>query len=202
MEILLNGKPLELEGIDSESRMSELVNTVEESLKGSGSTIVEIISDGESYSPDDHEKLEELKIVEFNKIELICLTAQQMVKVAIEDGGEGIDHLEELAMEVSADLRVGKIKDAMDKYLQFIDGVEWLTTMLRNADRAFASAMAESSLEADRQELITRLAEQTDGIRSSQESEDWVGLADLLEYEFPEILQDAKHLFKKLLDSA
>lgn len=201
MEILLNGKPLPLEGLDSDSRLSELVKIVEESLKGSGSTVVDILADGESYSPDETAQLEEVKIMGFEKIELVSATAQEMVKIAIQDGSEGLEHLEELAMEVSADLRVGRIKDAMDLYLQFIDGIEWFSTMLKNADRAFASAMAESSLESERQSLIARLMEQTEAVQGAQEGEDWVGLADILEYEFPEILQDGRQLFERLLDA-
>lgn len=199
MEILLNGKPLELEGLDSDSRMSELITIVEESLKGSGATIVDIVADGCDLCPDDTEKLEELKILEFAKIELVCATAQEMIKLAVEDGSDILEHLLELTTDVSADLRVGKIKDAMEKYIQFLDGIEWFSTMLKNADKAFASAMAESSLESDRQGIITRLAEQTSGVQAAQEAEDWVGLADVLEYEFPEILEDGKHFFERIL---
>jgi hypothetical protein len=157
--------------------------------------------DGEQYSPDDSEKIEELKIIEFEKIEILCATAKEMVELAISDGQEGLEHLEELALEVSADLRVGKVKDAMDKYLNFIDGIEWFSTMLKNADRAFAAAMAESSAEAERQNLIARLNEQTGAIQGAQEGEDWVGLADILEYEFSELFEDGRSLFSKILDA-
>jgi hypothetical protein len=200
LEILVNGKPINIEGLESDTRLSELLITVEESLKGSGATVVDILVDGDLVSPEDIEKLEEVKIVDHQKIELLCATAGEMVRIAIEDGPDGLEHLEELALNVSADLRVGKIKDAMDNYLQFIDGIEWFTTMLKNADRAFAAAMAESSLESERQNLIARLSEQTQAIQSAQEGEDWVGLADILEYEFPELFQDGSRLFKKILE--
>ena len=202
MEIFLNEKLLQIDGLESESKFSELVVTVEDSLKGSGATIIEIVADGQNFSPDDNDQLEELKVMDYTKIELVCATAQQMIRLAIEDGADGLEHLEENAMDVSADLRVGKIKDAMEKYLQFLDGLEWFTTMLKNADKAFAAAMAESSLETERQSLMQRLAEQTSAVQASQEGEDWVGLADILEYEFPEILQDGSGLFHKILESA
>lgn len=200
MEILLNGSPLPVEGLDEDSRMSELLKIVEESLKGSGATVVDIVADGESYSPDDNIWLDDAKIVGFEKIELISATAQEMVRLAIQDGEEGLAHLEEMAGEVAADLRVGRVKDAMDRYLQFIDGIEWFSTMLKNADRAYAKEMSESSLESDRQNLISRLGEQTMAVQGAQEDEDWVGLADILEYEFPEILQDGKKFFERLLE--
>lgn len=199
MEILLNGKDLEIEGLDSEVTVLQLLESVEESLKGTGATVVEIALDEQIFSPDEAEKLEELKVLAFSKVEFLAATAHDMVVAAFEDGEDGLQHLEELAAEVSADLRIGKIKEAMDAYLQFVDGIEWFVTMMKNADRAFASAMSESSLESERQGCIDRLAEQMSAVQLAQEGEDWVGMADILEYEFPEILQDGKSFIKKVL---
>lgn len=201
MEILLNGKTLEIEGIDSEVTVLELLESVEDSLNGTGATVVEIVLDEQIVSPDETEKIEDLKVASFLRIEFLAATAQDMVRAGFEDGEEGLQHLEELALEVAADLRIGKVKEAMESYLQFVDGIEWFVTMLKNADRAFASSMAESSLESERQACMTRLKEQMSSVQGSQEGEDWVGMADILEYEFPEILQDGKAFVKKVLSA-
>jgi len=200
LEILLNGTPLEIEGIDSEVTILQLIEVVEESLKGTGSTVIEIILDGEAYSPDESDKLSELLLASFAKVEITAATATDMVRAAFEDGEAGVDHLEELAHAVASELRIGKIKPAMDSYVEFVDGVEWLVTMLNNAHRAFAAGMAESSVEADRQQLLVRMSEQMAGVQSAQESEDWVGVADILEYEFPEIFVEARRLIAKILE--
>ena len=200
MEILLNGNPLEIEGIDGEATILQLIDTVEESLKGTGSTIVEIILDGEPYSPDESDKLSELLLTGFAKIEMVAATARDMVRAAFEDGEAGVDHLEELAQSVSSELRIGKIKSAMDNYVEFVDGVEWLVTMLNGAHHAFAAGMSETTLEADRQRILERMSEQMAGIQAAQESEDWVGVADILEYEFSDIFADVRGLIKKILE--
>ncbi len=201
MEILLNGNQLEIEGINSEVTVLHLLKSVEDSLQGTGNTIVELILDEQSFSPDETDKLADLKVVGFKKIELVAATAEEMIQAAFEDGDSGIAHLEEIASEVSSDLRLGKVKVAMDNYLEFVDGVEWLVTVLSNAERAFAARMAESSMEADRQALLDRISEQMTAVKAAQESEDWVLLADLLEYEYPEILADARALIKSIMES-
>ena len=200
MEIILNGSPLEVQGIDGEVTILQLLKTVEGSLQGTGNTIVELLLDEQAFSPDDTDKLSELKVLKFNRIELVAATAEEMIQAAFEDGESGIAHLEEIAGEVSADLRLGKVKVAMDNYIEFVDGVEWLVTVISNAERAFASKMAESSVESNRQGLLVRISEQMSAVKSAQESEDWVLLADLLEYEYPEILADAKALIKQILE--
>ncbi|MDD2997782.1 MAG: hypothetical protein EOM80_03005 [Erysipelotrichia bacterium] len=201
MNILLNGQTLAIEGLEPEVTVLQLLDTVEESLKGTGATIVEIILDGQSFSPDENEKIEELKVLSFKKIEFVAATIQEMVAAAFEDGEEGLQHLEEIALEVAADLRLGRVKEAMDSYLEFVDGIEWFITMLKNAEKAFAGNMTESSVEADRQTVMTRLSEQMSSVQAAQEAEDWVGMADVLEYEFPEVLREGKVLVKKILGS-
>jgi len=187
LEILLNDNRLDIEGIGPEVTVLELLTTVEESLKGTQATVIEIILDEKSYSADDVSEISTLKVMDYQKIELFTATAQEMVRAAFADGDAGLQHLEELAVEVASDLRIGKVKEGMDSYLEFVDGIEWLVTMLKSADLAFASNMAESSLESDRQSLVQRLGEQMSQVQIAQEAQDWVGLADILEYEFPEI---------------
>jgi len=199
LEILLNDNRLDIEGIGPEVTVLELLTTVEESLKGTQATVIEIILDEESYSADDVSEISTLKVMDYQKIELFTATAQDMVRAAFADGEAGLQHLEELAVEVASELRIGKVKEGMDSYLEFVDGIEWLVTMLKNADLAFASNMAESSLESDRQSLVQRLGEQMSQVQIAQEAQDWVGLADILEYEFPEILQDSKGFIKSIL---
>lgn len=199
MEILLNDNRLDIEGINPEVTVLELLTTVEESLKGTQATVIEIILDEKSYSADDVSEISALKVMDYRKIELYTATAQEMVRAAFADGDAGLQHLEELAVEVASELRLGKVKEGMEGYLEFVDGIEWLVTMLKNADLAFASNMAESSLESDRQSLVQRLSGQMSQAQMVQEAQDWVGLADILEYEFPEILQDSKGLIKSIL---
>jgi hypothetical protein len=199
LEILLNDNRLDIEGINPEVTVLELLTTVEESLKGTQATVIEIILDEKSYSADDVSEISALKVMDYRKIELYTATAQEMVRAAFADGDAGLQHLEELAVEVASELRIGKVKEGMEGYLEFVDGIEWLVTMLKNADLAFASNMAESSLESDRQSLVQRLGEQMNQAQMVQEAQDWVGLADILEYEFPEILQDSKGLIKSIL---
>ncbi|HAE39060.1 MAG TPA: hypothetical protein DCG57_10540 [Candidatus Riflebacteria bacterium] len=201
MEILLNDNKLDIEGLAPGVTVLELLTTVEETLKGTNATVIEIVLDDKSYSADDVSEISCQHVLDFNKIEFFTATAQDMIRAAFADGDAGLQHLEELAGEVAADLRIGKVREGMDSYLEFVDGIEWLVTMLRNADLAFASSMAESSLEGDRQNLVKRLGEQMNQVQVAQESQDWVGLADLLEYEFPEILQDSKVLIKSILGS-
>ena len=200
MEILLNGNLLQIEGVDENTTVNELVQTVEGALKGSERTIVDIVIDGKWYSPDDDmESIGNLKLLSFNKVELGAATAKEMVLEGFKDASEGLSYIENLSSDVSTDLRLGRVRDAMSQYVKFVDGIEWLLAMFNNADRAFASNMAESSMEMERINLLKRLKEQMLAIELAQSQENWVEVADILEYEFSDIFIDIRNFIAKLL---
>ena len=75
MLITLNANPLDISGVDENVNVLELVNLIEDSLKGSGSTVMRVFLDGKEYSAEDTEVLERLKLISYNKAELVAETA-------------------------------------------------------------------------------------------------------------------------------
>lgn len=199
MLITLNANPLDISGVDENVNVLELVNLIEDSLKGSGSTVMRVFLDGKEYSAEDTEVLERLKLISYNKAELVAETAADVIRDAFIDSTEILLHLEEVAQNVSSELRLGNIKQAMEKYLELINGLEWFVTIIREADQAFASKMAETACESERQELIKKVNEQIGAAEMAQESEDWVGVADIIEYEFCDIFQHGRRFIASLM---
>lgn len=199
MIITLNSNPLDISGIDDNVNVLELVNLVEDSLKGSGATVMRVVLDGKEYSAEDTEKLENLKLIDYEKADVISETAADVIQDAFCDSPDILIHLEEVAKNISSELRLGKIKEAMEKYLELVNGLEWFITIINGADIAFAKKMADSSYENERQELISKVKEQISAAEAAQESEDWVGVADIVEYEFCEIFNNGRNFIAKLM---
>lgn len=199
MFITLNDNPLDISGIDENVNVLELVNLVEDSLKGSGATLMKVYLDGSEYSPEDTEVFEGMKLVDYNKVELYSETAAGVVQEAFGDSAEILIHLEEVAENVSSELRLGHIKEAMNEYVELINGLEWFTTIIKEADLAYASKMAETGFENERQELIAKVNEQIAAAEAAQLSEDWVGVADIVEYEFCEIFNNGRKFIANLV---
>lgn len=200
MQILVNGNQIDVEGITSDTTLFELLNTIESSLKGSGTTVVEILVDDITVAPDSPHDLQNKRVMDFERVEFCLASAKDMIIEAISDAEESLQHLEDLAVEISAELRLGNVQKAMKLYISFVDGIEWLSTILKNTHEAYALKMAETSLESERHTLQGRLLKQMAEVHPMQAAEDWVGMADILEYEFPEIFSDGKRWFKKLMN--
>ena len=77
MLITLNANPLDISGIDENVTVLELVNLVEDSLKGSGATVMRVFLDGKQYLTENSEVLESLKLIKYQKVELVSETAAE-----------------------------------------------------------------------------------------------------------------------------
>ena len=130
---------------------------------------------------------------------MISETAADVVEEAFSDSAEILLHLEEVAENVASELRLGNIKQAMEEYIELINGLEWFMTVIKEADLAYASKMAETGFENERQELIAKVNEQINAAQAAQEAEDWVGVADIIEYEFCEIFNNGRKFITELI---
>ena len=192
MNILLNGQPLEIEGIDENTTLAELLAVIEEHFSEEELTVVEIIADGEQVAVEDVELQESMNVLKLESLELSVATVENMIHCAVEDSAVAMVHLEELAQNVAEELRVGNVKEAMERYMHVMDGLEWITTVLEALPQSFAALFQESSREIRRESLLKRVAEQMSMLQTAQENEDWVGLADCLEYEFPDVFNETR----------
>ncbi|HOY67957.1 MAG TPA: hypothetical protein PLP29_13800 [Candidatus Ozemobacteraceae bacterium] len=198
MNILLNGQALSIEGVTPEVTLAELVDTVTEELKESGATIMEIAADDIRISIEQTDELETRRLVEFETIDILTATARDLLEMALGESEEIFGFIDESARNVAADLRNGKVKEAMERHLETLDGLEWLSSILKHLVVGFAAEMSETSIEPRRKQLFDRLAAQMAELQKAQEHTDWVGLADVLEYEIPEITAEGRTLFADL----
>lgn len=198
MNILLNGEPITIDGITPEVTLADLVELISAELKDSGAAVMEVVADDTRLSADQTDVLSAHKIVEYQTVEVLTATARDLLEMALEEGPDVFDFIDERALGVASDLRIGKIKEAMERQLETLDGLEWLSSILKNLAVGFAPEMSERSIESSRTQLMEQLAAQMTALQKAHENNDWVGLADILEYEIPPITGQARELFDEL----
>ncbi|MBF0498593.1 MAG: hypothetical protein HQM09_00540 [Candidatus Riflebacteria bacterium] len=198
MNIFLDSEVITLDESSPDSKIGELIDLIEPELEKQGRTLVEINIDGVSYLPENRSEFDQKCIADIEKIEMISASVREILMEAVADGGEAFDYLERLALDIASDVRIGKIKEAMERLVELVDGLGWLTTVLQQIALGFARQMMENTLEDRRQRLFARFTEHMTALKGAQESQDWVGLADILEYEFPDIFKESREFFKEL----
>ncbi len=198
MKIQLNGQPIEVDGLTPEVTLGGLVDALATELRDQGLTIVKVTADGTDIDPEDAAGLGARKVLDCASVDLLAATAQDLVRIMVKDSEEVIPYFSGLAKGIADDLRVGRTKEGLEHFLELVDGLEWLAAVLGNLPSGFSSAMQESGLELRRQEVLAKVRGQLGTIRTAQETQDWVGLADVLEYEFPDLFQASSDLFRAL----
>ncbi|HNV72855.1 MAG TPA: hypothetical protein PKO06_24315, partial [Candidatus Ozemobacteraceae bacterium] len=90
-----------------------------------------------------------------------------------------------------------KVREGMQHLVDVLDGMEWLSTILEHLDYS-GKGLEENALALKKTELLKQIETQMTNLHASQEQQDWVGVADILEYEIQERFREGAELFRQV----
>ena len=163
-----------------------------------GSYIRRIWLDDQEFPSDDREALQK-KPSDIDSLEVELANLKDLVATNL---ANALDYLKKLipGCEQAADLfRAGNEQEANKYYLQILDGIEWFSqvvSVIMSPDEGETELpdTDDESLEV-RQKKLTDLMSQ---MLEANENQDWVLLADILEYEMVPFYKDWEKFLYKL----
>jgi molybdopterin converting factor small subunit len=164
--------------------------------KSPGSYIRRIWLDDKETAADDRDALQknpsDIGVLEVELANLKDLVATNLANA--------LDYLKKLipGFEKAADFfRTGNEQEANKYYLQVLDGVEWFSQVVNIIMRPGESELPDADAEnlQKRQEKLTGLMNQ---MLEANQNQDWVLLADILEYEMVPFYNDWEEILTKL----
>jgi hypothetical protein len=167
-------------------------------VKTPGSYIRRMWLDDKEFPSDDQEALQkkpsDIGFLEVELSNLKDLVATNLVNA--------LDYLKKLipGFERAADLfRAGNEQEANKYYLQILDGIDWFSqvvSIIMNPDEGKMELPdADDENLQVRQEKLTDLMNQ---MLEANKNQDWVLLADILEYEMTPFYKDWENILSKL----
>ena len=197
MKVSING----VEQEESEFKGDTLGAILDSMLvKSPGSYIRRMWLDDKEFPSDDKEALQKKPSnIDFLEVELSNL--KDLVATNLVNA---LDYLKKLipGFEQAADLfRAGNEQEANKYYLQILDGIDWFSqviSIIMNPDEGKLEL-----LDADDENLQVRQEKLTDFMNQMLEAnknQDWVLLADILEYEMVPFYKDWENILSKLED--
>jgi hypothetical protein len=195
MKVSING----VEQEESEFKGDTLGDILDSMVvKTPGSYIRRIWLDNKEFPSDDQEALQKKPSdIDFLEVELSNL--KDLVATNLVNA---LDYLKKLipGFEQAADLfRAGNEQEANKYYLQILDGIDWFSqviSVIMNPDEGKLEL-----LDADDENLQVRQKKLTDLMNQMLEAnknQDWVLLADILEYEMVPFYKDWENILSKL----
>jgi hypothetical protein len=139
------------------------------------------------------------------RIETLRLTTanpKTLAQEALDSSQEQVKNLQQIAFRTGELFRLGDDLEANDSYSRLIEGLRWLVrgvdamTGMMKIDRTIPLLEGKSADYYQRVLLIPIL----DSMFEAQKKEDWIALADALEYEFVPALKEWEQLLGALRD--
>ena len=195
MKVSINGVAQEESDFEGET-VSAILDTMVQQTPGS--YIRRIWLDNQEFPSDDREALQK-KPSDIDSLEVELANLKDLVATNL---ANALDYLKKLipGCEQAGDLfRAGNEQEANKYYLQILDGIEWFSqvvSVIMSPDEGETELpdTDDESLEV-RQKKLTDLMSQ---MLEANENQDWVLLADILEYEMVPFYKDWGEILSKL----
>ena len=182
MKISINGAEAEESSFQGET-LKEVLDVILKSRRDS--YVRRIWLEGQEVSSSAMDTL----MTSITSIELLELELAHLGDLLANNLANAKEYLEELipGFQKAADLfRMGNEQEAHKFYLQILDGIDWFSQVVLNIVKSRGNQVEGQTL-GDRQEKLTGLMAQ---MLEANQNQDWVLMADLLEYEMIPYYED------------
>jgi hypothetical protein len=182
MKISINGAEAEESSFQGET-LKEVLDVILKSRRDS--YVRRIWLEGQEVSSSAMDTL----MTSITSIELLELELAHLGDLLANNLANAKEYLEKLipGFQKAADLfRMGNEQEAHKFYLHILDGIDWFSQVVLNIVKSRGNQVEGQSL-GDRQEKLTGLMAQ---MLEANQNQDWVLMADLLEYEMIPYYED------------
>ena len=191
MKLLVNGKEETIAFVGE--TLGDLLSHIEKVGVAQGNVVRSIKIDGQESSPDSSEA-QRTQISEIATLELEISTLADMINKNIENADAYLIRLIP-GIEKSVELfRIGNEQEANKFFVKIVDGIDWFSQVLDiilTAKEISPETVFEGKSIQDRRTSLVGLTQQ---MVDANKNQDWVLLADLLEYEILPYYQEWSNL--------
>ena len=191
MKLTING----VEQKESEFKGETLEAILDTMVKNTpGSYIRRIWLDQQEFPSDDRENLQK-KPADINSLEVELADLKDLVATNLSNA---LDYLEKLipGFDQAADLfRTGNEQEANKYYIQILDGMDWFSEVVNVVMSSEGEGQEPENSLRIRQAKLTDLMSQ---MLEANKNQDWVLLADILEYEMIPFYKEWQTILSKL----
>jgi hypothetical protein len=195
--LVLNDVEQSVESVSAD--WGELLKGLEESANGRGEVVTAVRFDGVD-APTFREPAQTCRALrDVGLIELDTATPSDLLDEALAQGAVAAGTLGAAAGQIGAAFRCTDLREANQRMAELVDGVRSLIWILGTA--ATVRGISLDEMQCNGHAVSAQLAELTARLVSivdAQQSQDWLTVADILEYDFQPALQAWQPVFEAL----
>ena len=192
MKLIINGVEQKDYDVKGEATLGAMLDMLIKDTPGS--YIRRIWLDEKEFPADDHEILQK-KPADINSFEIELANLKDLVATNLSNA---LGYLEKLipGFQQASDLfRMGNEQEANKFYIQILDGMDWFSEVVNIVMGSQGKGSESEAILSKRQANLTDLMSQ---MLEANKNQDWVLLADILEYEMVPFYEEWQTILKKL----
>ncbi len=206
MQINLNHQTEDVptEGLQS---FGELMDQVARQAEREGARIIQVKLNGEDITGKDHSLLHTMPLEEIQEIEVQTGDPRILARSSLYSVADFLEQLLKELQNTAELFRLGNNERSNQSFLRCIDGMQVFMHSLESCRRLLGLSfelifvpVSQGGAETTVAENRRRLFEVLDSMIEAQTNQDWILLADLLEYELIPILEDWRYIIPVILD--
>jgi len=201
--VLLNGEGYNVDSLERITLSSFLEDVRSEQAKH-GRFISDVCCDGVSLNIREEEDMGDLTLNNFDELKVTYSSPEDIIFESLQNNDEVSATLSEVMIEVSEKFRLGVVNEVVEDFIQSLEHIEAFLQIV-NHIRNFMEDQEQSDTVAEMENFIKQFLEISNEMLEAQNEDDYVLLADLLEYEVVPLLQDWENIsgqIRKLLAAA
>ena len=192
MEILLDNRSAKIKAGDAENLEEILAWIMTDQIKPN-QAIAAVKLNGEVYSEKRPHDALGIPVSAIKTLEIDTVNTEEIGRHFLENGALQLDSIIQGALKISEYFRIADEQEANEQYMDFLESIHLFLKMFTEVKHVF-------NLNLDlivckngcAEERLVKLAAMLDELIKAQEQEDWIMLADLLEYELAPLLEEFK----------
>ncbi len=198
MEIVLDTQKIELEESQVNNLEEVLLNLMTDKIKPN-KTITAVKLNGDLYSEKVPHDAAKIMTSEIKKLEVETMSTEEVAWHFLIKSGEHLDQIIENAQWVSELFRIADAKEANEQYAGFVESLRHFLKMVNEVKSILNYNFLKISFQDGSIETkVEKLSALMDQMIRVQEEEDWVMLADFIEYELVPLLGEWKSILTVL----
>ena len=198
MEIVLDTQKIELEESQVNNLEEVLLNLMTDKIKPN-KTITAVKLNGDLYSEKVPHDAAKIMTSEIKKLEVETMSTEEVAWHFLIKSGEHLDQIVENTQWVSELFRIADAKEANEQYAGFVESLRHFLKMVNEVKSILNYNFLKISFQDGSIETkVEKLSALMDQMIRVQEEEDWVMLADFIEYELVPLLGEWKSILTVL----
>ncbi len=186
MQVQINQQPLDF---SLAANLGEVFDKIYQEIEPRGDVIISLKLDGQEIAEEEERNLRLESPERFASIIVETISSSALIERGIKDSVTILPHLREIIQAAADNLRWGKEAEGLKLYGSALELLSWFCELLRAIELTNPTAYQQLIVEGyPLSQIETNLKSRLGDMLEAQQKNDWILVADILEYELLELI--------------